>query len=91
MESQGRGMYPSMTIERSMVHPANPSDRRRAGLTIRYSGTDVKNDMSVNPNFKTYLCRGEDTYKHNPSGTPPTTRYGRPTFKPVSNEEAGKS
>ena len=71
--------------------PANPSDRRRAGLTIRYSGTDVKNDMSVNPNFKTYLCRGEDTYKHNPSGIPPTTRYGRPTFKPVSNEEAGKS
>jgi ectoine hydroxylase-related dioxygenase (phytanoyl-CoA dioxygenase family) len=68
---------------------ANPSDRRRAGLTIRYSGTEVKNDMSVNPNFKTYLCRGEDTYRHNPVGTPPTERYARPDFKPVSNEEAG--
>jgi non-heme Fe2+,alpha-ketoglutarate-dependent halogenase len=71
--------------------PANPSDRRRAGLTIRFSGTDVKNDLSVNPNFKVYLCRGEDTYQHNPYGTPPTTRYGRPAFKPVSNEEAGQS
>lgn len=70
---------------------ANPSDRRRAGLTIRYSGTEVKNDMSVNPNFKTYLCRGVDTYQHNPKGTPPTQRYGRPAFKPVSNEEAGTS
>jgi len=70
--------------------PANPSDRRRAGLTIRYSGTNVKNDMSVNPNFKIYLCRGVDEFKHNPYGTPPTQRYGRPSFKPVSNEEAGK-
>jgi ectoine hydroxylase-related dioxygenase (phytanoyl-CoA dioxygenase family) len=69
---------------------ANPSDRRRAGLTIRYSGTNVKNDLSVNPNFKTYLCRGVDEFRHNPAGTPPTQRYGRPDFKPVSNEEAGK-
>ena len=71
--------------------PANPSDRRRAGLTIRYSGTEVKNDMSVNPNFKIYLCRGEDTYQHNPYGKPPTVRFGRPAFKPVSIEEAGQS
>ena len=70
--------------------PANPSDRRRAGLTIRYSGTNVKNDLSVNPNFKIYLCRGVDEFKHNPYGTPPTQRYGRPNFKPVSNEEAGR-
>ncbi len=70
--------------------PANPSDRRRAGLTIRYSGTEVKNDLTVNPNFKVYLCRGTDEYRHNPYGTPPTRRYGRPNFKPVSNEEAGK-
>ena len=71
--------------------PANPSDRRRAGLTIRYSGTEVKNDMAVNPNFKIYLCRGEDTYEHNPYGTAPTERFGRPAFKPVSIEEAGQS
>jgi non-haem Fe2+, alpha-ketoglutarate-dependent halogenase len=71
--------------------PANPSDRRRAGLTIRYSGTNVKNDLSVNPHFKAYLCRGVDEYRHNPVGTLPTQRYGRPAFKPVSNEEAGKA
>lgn len=70
--------------------PANPSDRRRAGLTIRYSGTNVKNDLSVNPNFKTYLCRGVDEFMHNPAGTPPTARFARPDFKPVSNEEAGQ-
>lgn len=70
--------------------PANPSDRRRAGLTIRYSGTNVKNDLGVNPNFKTYLCRGVDAFRLNPVGTPPTQRYGRPDFKPVSNEEAGR-
>lgn len=70
---------------------ANPSDRRRAGLTIRYSGTNVKNDLAVNPNFKTYLCRGVDEFKYNPVGKLPTQRYGRPDFKPVSNEEAGKA
>ena len=69
---------------------ANPSNRRRAGLTIRYSGTNVKNDLSVNQNFKAYLCRGVDEFKLNPVGVPPTQRYGRPAFKPVSNEEAGK-
>jgi hypothetical protein len=69
--------------------PANPSNRRRAGLTIRYSGTNVKNDMAVNPNFKTYLCRGVDEYHFNPIGVPPTQRYGRPEFKAISIEEAG--
>jgi ectoine hydroxylase-related dioxygenase (phytanoyl-CoA dioxygenase family) len=69
--------------------PANPSARRRAGLTIRYSGTEVKNDLSVNPNFKTYLCRGVDEYHNNPVGPIPTKRFGRPDFKAVSIEEAG--
>jgi len=69
--------------------PANPSARRRAGLTIRYSGTIVKNDMTVNPNFKTYLCRGVDDYQHNPTGPVPTQRFARPAFKAVSVEEAG--
>lgn len=71
--------------------PANPSDRRRAGLTIRYSGINVKNDMTVNPNFKTYLCRGTDAFRHNPDGTAPTARFARPDFKAVSVEEAGRS
>ena len=69
--------------------PANPSNRRRAGLTIRYSGTNVKNDLTVNPNFKTYLCRGVDEFHLNPVGTVPTQRYERPQFKAVSVEEAG--
>ena len=69
--------------------PANPSSRRRAGLTIRYSGTNVLNDLAVNPNFKTYLCRGVDEYRFNPVGTRPTQRYGRPSFSAVSIEEAG--
>jgi non-heme Fe2+,alpha-ketoglutarate-dependent halogenase len=69
--------------------PANPSDRRRAGLTIRYSGTNVRNDLSVNPHFKAYLARGTDHYHHNPEGEPPTTEFGRPDFKAVSIEEAG--
>jgi len=69
--------------------PANPSGRRRAGLTVRYSGTNVKNDLSVNPNFKAYLCRGIDEFHHNPVGSPPAERFARPSFKAVSNEEAG--
>jgi ectoine hydroxylase-related dioxygenase (phytanoyl-CoA dioxygenase family) len=70
--------------------PANHSDRPRAGLTIRYSGTNVKNDLSINPNFKAYLVRGVDRYQHNPRGVVPTQRFGRPDFKPVSLEEAGR-
>jgi ectoine hydroxylase-related dioxygenase (phytanoyl-CoA dioxygenase family) len=69
--------------------PGNPSDRRRAGLTIRYSGTNVRNDLSVNPHFKAYLARGADRYLHNPAGVPPTAAFGRPGFSPVSIEEAG--
>lgn len=69
--------------------PSNPSPRRRAGLTLRYSGTEVKNDLAVNPNFKAYLCRGVDEFHLNPVGVPPTQRFGRPAFKAVCNEEAG--
>jgi hypothetical protein len=69
--------------------PGNPSARRRAGLTIRYSGTNVKNDLSVNPYFKAYLCRGVDEFHHNPVGVPPVQRFARPAFKAVSIEEAG--
>jgi chlorinating enzyme len=70
--------------------PGNPSPRRRAGLTLRYSGTNVQNDLSVNPHFKTYLCRGVDEFKLNPVGRPPTDRFARPSFRAVSIEEAGK-
>jgi chlorinating enzyme len=67
--------------------PANRSDRRRAGLTMRFSGTNVKNDMAINPNFKTYLCRGVDRFKLNPVGTVPVSEFGRPDFKAVSIQE----
>lgn len=68
---------------------ANRSNRRRAGLTIRYSSTIVKCDLSINPYFTTYLCRGVDRYKHNPVGTVPTQKFGRLDRKHVSVEEAG--
>jgi non-haem Fe2+, alpha-ketoglutarate-dependent halogenase len=68
--------------------PPNPSDRRRAGLTIRFSGTNVKNDLSVNPYFKAYLVRGTDRYGHNPAGLVPTRQFGRTEFKPRNIEDA---
>jgi non-heme Fe2+,alpha-ketoglutarate-dependent halogenase len=63
----------------AIVHgsPANHSDRWRIGLTVRYSGTNVKCDTSKAPSFKAYLCRGVDEYKHNPVGIIPTQKYGR--------------
>jgi len=75
----------------NVVHgsPANHSSRRRAGLTARFSRTKVKCDLSVNPHFKTYLCRGVDAYRHNPVGTAPTQMYGRLERKHISVEEAG--
>jgi chlorinating enzyme len=77
----------------AIVHgsPSNRSDRPRIGLTIRYSSTECRNDYSVNPNFKIYMCRGEDTYQHNQYGPVPESRFGRPNFKAVSKEEAGKA
>ena len=74
-----------------LVHgsPANHSARRRAGLTIRYSSTVVKCDLAVNPYFTTYLCRGVDTYRHNPVGKVPVAQFGRLDRKHVSVEEAG--
>jgi non-heme Fe2+,alpha-ketoglutarate-dependent halogenase len=74
-----------------LVHgsPANPSSKRRAGLTIRYSSTEVKCDLSINPHFTTYLCRGVDEFHHNPVGKVPTQMFGRLVRKHVSVEEAG--
>jgi non-heme Fe2+,alpha-ketoglutarate-dependent halogenase len=73
-----------------MIHgsPANKSDRWRIGFTIRYSGTNVKCDLSVNPHFKAYLMRGIDEFKLNPVGTVPAERFGRLERKHQSIEEA---
>lgn len=66
----------------AIIHgsPANPSDRWRIGYVIRYSSTDVKCDLVKNPNFKAYLMRGEDRYRHNPQGVIPTVDFARPEF-----------
>jgi non-heme Fe2+,alpha-ketoglutarate-dependent halogenase len=57
-----------------IVHGSGPnySSRRRIGLTMRFSSTDVKCDLSVWPTFEAFLARGVDEYGHNPVGTPPT-------------------
>ncbi len=75
-----------------LIHgsPGNPSDRRRAGLTIRYSPTNVKCDLSINPNFKVYQARGTDTYNYNPKAEVPTEQYGRLYRQHLSIEEAGE-
>lgn len=68
---------------------ANPSPHRRVGLTMRYSGTNVKCDLAVNPHFRQYLCRGEDRPRLNPAGTIPSARFGRLYRAHRSVEEAG--
>ena len=45
---------------------ANNSDRRRCGITMRYSPTNVKVDLSIWPHFETQLVRGEDEFNFNP-------------------------
>lgn len=64
----------------AIIHgsPANISDRWRIGFVSRYSSTDVKADLSKNPDFKAYMVRGVDEYHHNPLGTVPTELFARP-------------
>jgi ectoine hydroxylase-related dioxygenase (phytanoyl-CoA dioxygenase family) len=62
-----------------MVHgsPANDSARWRIGLTMRYSGCDVRCDLARAPWFRAYMMRGVDTYRHNPQGEAPKARFAR--------------
>ena len=75
-----------------IVHgsPGNPSDRRRVALTVRYSPSEVKCDLSVNPHFKMYHCRGERAGNGNPEGAVPTEKFGRLERDHLSVEEAGE-
>ena len=50
---------------------ANKSNRRRCGVTMRFSPVDVKADLSVWPHFETQLVRGKDIYNHNPNAEIP--------------------
>ncbi|MBM7563155.1 phytanoyl-CoA dioxygenase family protein [Paenibacillus sacheonensis] len=78
----------------AIVHgsPANTSNRWRNGLTIRYSGNDVKCDLSRSPNFKAYQVRGTDGFKHNPQGEIPTETFARlsPDYHISSTDEIKK-
>ncbi len=69
--------------------PANPSNRRRAGFTIRYSPNRVKCDLKINPHFRVFPARGE-TCQINPLGEIPMRRYGRLFRQHQSIEESGK-
>ncbi|MBO9599185.1 MAG: phytanoyl-CoA dioxygenase family protein [Cohnella sp.] len=66
----------------AVIHgsPANLSDRWRIGFVARYSGTNVKCDLTKTPHYLAYLVRGKDEFKHNPMGVPPTEAYARPPY-----------
>lgn len=61
---------------------ANLSGRRRVGFTMRFSGTDVKCDLSVWPTFRAFMARGVDEYGHNPPGEIPTENDAPHTMRP---------
>ena len=45
---------------------ANYSQRRRCGVTMRFSPVNVKVDLSIWPHFEGQLVRGIDKFKLNP-------------------------
>ena len=51
-----------------LLHGSDPntSNRRRCGITMRFSPTNVKGDLKIWPFFETQLARGTDEYKFNP-------------------------
>lgn len=71
----------------------NNSDQPRVGFTIRYSRTNVKCDLDVNPFFRTWHCRGVDEYNHNPRFEAPTEYYGRihKEYRNVETEDGASS
>jgi non-heme Fe2+,alpha-ketoglutarate-dependent halogenase len=50
---------------------ASTSGKRRVGMTLRFSPTNVRCDLGVWPTFESYLMRGRDTFMHNPIGKVP--------------------
>lgn len=69
--------------------PSNPSNRRRAGFTIRFSPDHVACDLTINPNFNVYPARGKLSNSH-PKGEMPTERFGRIHHKHLNVEESEK-
>ena len=45
---------------------ANNSEKRRCGVTMRFSPVNVKVDLSIWPHFEGQLVRGQDEFKLNP-------------------------
>jgi non-heme Fe2+,alpha-ketoglutarate-dependent halogenase len=60
--------------DEGLVHGSgtNDSNRIRAGLTMRFSPTEVKGDLSVWPTFEMSMARGVDRFGHNPIAKTPT-------------------
>ena len=52
----------------ALLHGSDPnnSNRKRCGITMRFSPTNVKGDLNEWPFFETQLARGEDKFKFNP-------------------------
>ena len=52
----------------ALLHGSDPnnSDRKRCGITMRFSPTNVKGDLNEWPFFETQLARGIDSFKLNP-------------------------
>ena len=66
----------------------NPTDRMRAGITIRFCPTNVKCDLGVWPNFEVYPARGTDRYHYNPVGKIPTKNGYPESFNQKSTDFA---
>jgi ectoine hydroxylase-related dioxygenase (phytanoyl-CoA dioxygenase family) len=64
----------------ALIHgsPANPSDRWRIGYVIRYSKTEVQWDPEKYVDYRMFMMRGVDEYKHHIQGDVPTVLFGRP-------------
>jgi ectoine hydroxylase-related dioxygenase (phytanoyl-CoA dioxygenase family) len=56
-----------------LLHGSGPntSTRMRAGITMRFSPTDVQGDLAVWPNHEAHMARGVDRHRLNPHGQPP--------------------
>jgi len=56
----------------NLIHATLPnrSQRRRAGLVLRYCTPRVKCDLSQWPSFCSTVVRGSDPFKNNPSWDP---------------------
>lgn len=69
----------------ALVHgsPANPSERWRIGLTMRFSATEVKCDLNEWDDFAVHLVHGQDKFKYNPYCEVPKEQFARPNKRDI--------